>query len=96
MKYFSSSPNPDFQKSFREIIEFSLNQILTEQRHQRADLATIVRRINKLINDYNLQKEVDSYYDTSDNGTTSERSADTIRQPEELQTSDTEVSEGER
>ncbi len=40
-----------------------LDMILTEQRHQRADLATIKRQLHTLINVQNLQKQVDDYFD---------------------------------
>ncbi len=42
--------------------------LLTEQRHQRADLATIKRQLHTIINHLNLQKQVDDYFedDTKD------------------------------
>ena len=46
----------------QEILQ-QLEMLLAEQRHQRADLATIKRTLNKFINDSNLQKQVDEYYD---------------------------------
>ncbi len=92
MKHLFSSPNPDLQKSFREIIEFSLDQILTEQRAQRGDLATLNRKINKFINEWKLQTEVDDYYDSGDKHESEIGSGDTVRQPEVVQTSDSEVS----
>ncbi len=37
--------------------------LLTEQRHQRADLATIKRQLHTIINHLNLQKQVDEFFD---------------------------------
>ncbi len=52
-----SSETPDlfFIKHLIEIL-------LDEQRHQRADLATIKRQLHTLINSGNLQKQVDDYF----------------------------------
>ncbi len=43
-----------------------LSVILNEQRHQRMDLATIKNQLHKLINDSNLQKQVDEYFEEND------------------------------
>ncbi len=53
-----SSETPDlfFIKHLTELV-------LTEQRHQRADLATIKRQLHQIISDTGLQKQVDSYFD---------------------------------
>ncbi len=59
---FKSQKDFDFNLSN---IEIQLNLILREQRHQRSDLATIIRLINVLINDLHLQKQVDDFYETS-------------------------------
>ncbi len=40
-----------------------LEIIQTEQRHQRDDLAILLRNLDKLINSANLQKQVDDYFD---------------------------------
>ncbi len=40
-----------------------LDVMLTEQRKQRSDLSQILRMLQKLINDANLQKQVDEYFD---------------------------------
>ncbi len=40
-----------------------LNLILTEQRHQKADLATIKHQLFELINDMKLQKQVDEFFE---------------------------------
>ncbi len=37
--------------------------ILAEQRHQRIDLATITRKLDKVINLLKLQKQVDDYFE---------------------------------
>ncbi len=62
MKNFIFKSEADFHK----IVFNKLDMVLAEQRHARSDLAYIIRVINKLINDDNLQKQVDSYFD-SDN-----------------------------
>ncbi len=46
-----------------EKLTFKIQMILTEQRHQRADLATIKRQLHTIINHLNLQKQVDDYFD---------------------------------
>ncbi len=55
--------------------------ILAEQRHQRADLATIKRQLHTLINTGNLQKQVDEYFedDEEENSETSSQT-DTLKQ----------------
>ncbi len=40
-----------------------LETVLTEQRHQRIDLATISRDIKILINTAKLQRQVDDYFE---------------------------------
>lgn len=51
-----------------EKLTHKLDILLTEQRHQRADLATIKRQLHTIINGMNLQKQVDEYFedDTED------------------------------
>ncbi len=51
-----------------EKLTHKLEILLTEQRHQRADLATIKRQLHTIINHLNLQKQVDDYFedDTKD------------------------------
>ncbi len=53
-----SSETPDlfFIKHLIEIL-------LDEQRHQRADLATIKRQLHTLISDVGVQKQVDQYFE---------------------------------
>ncbi len=43
-------------------IRQQLEAILTEQRHQRADLRMIMDKLQVLINNDTLQKQVDDYY----------------------------------
>ncbi len=45
-----------------------LDMILAEQRHARSDLAYIIRAINRIAADKDLQKQVDEYFEnpTSD------------------------------
>ncbi len=40
-----------------------LDMLLDEQRHQRADLAIILRICNQLVNNKDLQKQVDQYFE---------------------------------
>ncbi len=54
--FIFKSPS-DLQK-----ISQQLKVLLTEQRHQRADLQYIKHQVLYLVNDKNLQKQVDSYY----------------------------------
>ncbi len=54
---FSKSPET------YEILSHKLEMLLTEQKHQRADLATIKRQLHTLINSSELQKQVDDYFD---------------------------------
>ncbi len=60
MKNLFSSP-PDLQK----FIISNLELLLKEQRHQRADLASLNRSLRVLINDLHLQKQVEDFYETS-------------------------------
>ncbi len=47
------------------LINKALDMLLAEQRHQRADLATVKRQLHTLINSSALQKQVDSYFEDS-------------------------------
>jgi len=38
--------------------------LLAEQRHQRADLATINRRLTVIIHELDIEKQADDYYQT--------------------------------
>ncbi len=46
-----------------EKLTHKLDMLLTEQKHQRADLATIKRQLHTIINSANLQKQVDDYFE---------------------------------
>ncbi len=50
---------------FSKDLETYLDLMLKEQRHQRADLATIKRQLHTLITDTSLQKQVDDYIEDS-------------------------------
>ncbi len=54
---FSKSP-----ETYEKLLHYS-DMLLAEQRHQRADLSTIKRQLHQIINDLNLQKQVDDYFD---------------------------------
>ncbi len=59
---FSSPIISDLQK----FLITQVDTLLNEQRHQRADLATLLRLVNRIINTLELQKQVDDYYDSED------------------------------
>ncbi len=54
---FSKSP-----ETYEKLIQL-IDTLLAEQRHQRIDLATIKRQIDKIINLLKLQKQVDDYFE---------------------------------
>ncbi len=54
---FSKSPET------YEKISHTLAVLLNEQRHQRADLATVKRQLHTLLNLLKLQKQVDDYFE---------------------------------
>ncbi len=64
MKNFIFKSEADFHK----IVFNKLEVLLTEQRHQRSDLAIILRLLNSQLNSANLQKQVDEFFeeDTED------------------------------
>ncbi len=62
MKNFIFKSDADFHK----IIFNKLEVLLTEQRHQRSDLAILTGLMDKLINSTNLQKQVDEFFDDSE------------------------------
>ncbi len=62
-KFLFKSPTEDFSKNIINKLEV----ILTEQRHQRSDLSILTGMMNKLINSTNLQKQVDEFFDDSEN-----------------------------
>ncbi len=59
MKNFIFKSEADFHK----IVFNKLEMVLTEQRHQRSDLAILLRETSKIINSLNLQKQVDDYFE---------------------------------
>ncbi len=62
MKNFIFKSDADFHK----ILFNKLDMILTENRHQRNDLAIIIAQCNKLLNSADLQKQVDDYFTDED------------------------------
>ncbi len=61
MKNLFSSPakSQDLQKFVIKQLDF----LLTEQRAQRVDLASLLRLMNRIDHNLNLQKQVDEYFD---------------------------------
>ncbi len=59
MKNFIFKSTADFHK----ILFNKLDMVLAEQRHQRQDLALILRILTREQSDKNLQKQVDEYFD---------------------------------
>ncbi len=59
MKNFIFKSEADFHK----IVFNKLDVILTEQRHQRQDLTTIIRLITGIKIEKDLQKQVDEYFE---------------------------------
>ncbi len=59
MKNFIFKSEADFHK----IVFNKLDVILTEQRHQRTDLADITRLLRKYTTNDNLQQQVDKYFE---------------------------------
>ncbi len=59
MKNFIFKSDADFHK----ILFNKLDMLLTENRHQRMDLADIKRVLHMLNTDSSLQKQVDEYMD---------------------------------
>ncbi len=53
------SKSPETYEKFSHVLDL----LLAEQRHQRADLATVKRQLHTLLNLLKLQKEVDDYFD---------------------------------
>ncbi len=61
MKNFIFKSEADFHK----IIFNKLDMVLAEQRHQRSNLALLIRIANRDRNSDNLQKQVDQYFEDS-------------------------------
>ncbi len=59
MKNFIFKSEADFHK----IIFNKLDMLLSEQRHQRSDLSTLLRLQQKVLINTGLQKQVDDYFD---------------------------------
>ncbi len=51
-------------ETYEKLIQLT-QMLLTEQRHQRADLATIKRQLHALISSTDLQKQVDEFFEDS-------------------------------
>ncbi len=69
MKNFIFKSPQDFHK----IVFNKLDMLLSEQRHQRSDLATLLRLVTKLehviVLDKDLQKQVDDYFEEDEKET---------------------------
>ncbi len=50
--------------------------MLTEQRHQRGDLATIKRQLHTLISDFALQKQVTEYFDRDNRDSSDDKNSE--------------------
>ncbi len=59
MKNFIFKSEADFHK----IVFNKLDMLLAEQRHQRSDLAIILRQLTTIGNALALQKQVDQFFD---------------------------------
>ncbi len=59
MKNFIFKSEADFHK----IVFNKLDMLLAEQRHARVDLAYIIRTLNKIAVDKDLQLQVDKYFE---------------------------------
>ncbi len=62
MKNFIFKSEADFHK----IVFNKLDMVLAEQRHQRIDLAALLRMEQSIYNALALQKQVDEYFDKDD------------------------------
>ncbi len=60
-KLFSKSTAADLPK-----INSNIEFLLAEQRHQRNDLKMISRKLDQLLNDMKLQRQVTDYYNSED------------------------------
>ncbi len=65
MKNFIFKSEADFHK----IIFNKLEILLTEQRHQRADIALLKSQMTKIYNALALQKQVDEYFEDNEKDT---------------------------
>ncbi len=64
----SSARASDLQKMF-QLVLVKLDIILGEQRHQRADLARIIKMVDIDRHNEDLQKQVDEYFDETSHQT---------------------------
>ncbi len=64
MKNFIFKSPQDFHK----IVFNKLDMLLAEQRNQRHDLFVCIKLIKQLVNNNELQKQVDDYFDKDDEG----------------------------
>ncbi len=60
MKNFIFKSEADFHK----IVFNKLDMLLAEQRHQRADLNGLNRRITVIIHELDIEKQAEEYYQT--------------------------------
>ncbi len=51
--------------NFADLMDRKLQQLLSEQRHQRSDLQDIKLMLNKLLIEKHLQMQVDDFYEKS-------------------------------
>ncbi len=58
--FIFKSPS-DLQKISQQLV-----QVLSEQRHQRSDLALLISEMTKVTNQFNLEKQVKGYYSHQD------------------------------
>ncbi len=65
MKNFIFKSEADFHK----IVFNKLDMLLSEQRHQRQDLTTIIRLITGIKIEKDLQKQVDEYFEEDEQET---------------------------
>ncbi len=65
----NKSPETSFYSNdeILEVLMLKIEHIQTEMRNQRADLATIKRQLHTLINASAMQKQVDEFYEDSEN-----------------------------
>ncbi len=71
MKNFIFKSEADFHK----IVFNKLDMLLAEQRHQRIDLTSIIRRLTKDEITKNLQKQVDQYFEEDETSPQTDQSA---------------------
>ncbi len=60
--FIFKSPS-DLQKISQQLVV-----LLAEQRHQRSDLAFLIREMTKITNQFNLEEQVKGYYSSAPQG----------------------------